>query len=158
MRKKIVVIALVLIAVVAMGGFAEKIGIGAAFGLNALGGLPSSAMLSVKIPQLPILWGVAAQFGAGNFNAGVTADWWLYQQDLGSSIGLYVGPGLYLSLPEPFEIGGRIPIGLNAFPLDFLEVFVELAPALVFFSSDTGVTIPDIRLQGAAGFRFWFDM
>ncbi len=158
MQKKIVIIALVLMAVVAMSGFAETFGVGAAFSLSALGGLPSSAMLSVKIPQMPILWGVAVQFGAGIFNFGLTADWWLYQQDLVSFIGLYVGPGLYMSLPQPFEIGGRVPIGLNAFPLDFLELFVEVAPALVLYSSDAGVTIPNFRLQGAVGIRFWFDM
>ncbi len=158
MQKRIVIIALVLMAVVAMSGFAETLGVGAAFSLTALGGLPSSAMLSVKIPQMPILWGVAAQFGAGNFNLGLTADWWLYQQNLVSFIGLYVGPGLYMSLPQPFEIGGRVPIGLSAFPLDFLELFVEVAPALVLFSSDTVVTIPNFRLQGAVGIRFWFDI
>ncbi len=158
MRKKIVIIALVLVAAVAMSGFADTFGVGAAFGLSGLGGLPQSAMLSLKIPQIPILWGVAAQFGENSFNMGVTADWWLYQQNLVSFIGLYVGPGLYMSLPSPFEIGGRVPIGLNAYPLDFLELFLELAPALVFFSSDSGVTIPNFRLQGAFGFRFWFDL
>ena len=158
MRKKIVIIALILMVVLAVGGFADSFGVGAAWSLSALGGLPNAAMLSVKIPQLPIVWGLAAQFGADNFNFGLTADWWLYQQNLVSFIGLYVGPGLYVSLPQPFEIGGRVPIGLNAFPLDFLELFVEVAPALVLFSSADGVTIPNFRLQAAFGFRFWFDM
>lgn len=158
MRKKIVIIALILMAVLAVGAFADTFGVGAAWSLSALGGLPNAAMLSVKIPQLPIVWGLAAQFGTGDFNLGMTADWWLYQQNLVSFIGLYVGPGLYMSLPQPFEIGGRVPIGLNAFPLDFLELFVEVAPALMFFSSDSGVTIPNFRVQGAVGLRFWFDM
>jgi hypothetical protein len=158
MSKKILVIAFVLAAFVAVSGFADTFGVGAAYGLNAIGGLPSSALLSLKIPQLPVLWGIGAQLGGGGFNLAVTADWWLYQQNLVSFIGLYVGPGLYMSVPEPFEIGGRIPVGINAYPLDFLEVFLELAPAIVFFSSDAGITIPNFRLQGAFGFRFWFDI
>jgi hypothetical protein len=158
MRKKIMIIALILVTVVAMSGFADTFGVGAAFSLNAIGGLPSAAMLSVKVPQLPILWGIGLQLGGGTFNLAMTADWWLYQQNLVSFIGLYVGPGLYLSVPEPFEIGGRVPVGLNAYPLDFLEIFIELAPALVFFSSDAGITIPNFRLQAAFGFRFWFDL
>lgn len=158
MGKKIAIVAVVLMIAVTMAGMADTLGIGAAWSLSALGGLPNSAMLSLKVPQLPILWGVAAQFGAGDFNMGLTADWWLYQQNLVSFIGLYVGPGVYLSLPQPFEIGGRIPIGLNAYPLDFLELFVEIAPAIVLFSSDSGVTIPNFRFQGALGVRFWFDL
>jgi len=158
MRKKILIIALLLIALSAMSVSAATFGVGAAYGLNAIGGLPSAALLSLKVPQVPILWGIGAQLGGGAFNLAVTADWWLYQQKLVSFIGLYVGPGLYMSVPDPFEIGGRIPVGLNAYPLDFLEVFLELAPALVFFSSDAGITIPNFRLQGAFGFRFWFDL
>lgn len=158
MRKKILVIALVLVALTAASATADTFGVGAAYGLNAIGGLPNSALLSVKVPQLPIVWGLGAQLGGGSFNLAVTADWWLYQQNLVSFLGLYVGPGLYMSLPAPFEIGGRVPVGINAYPLDFLEVFLELAPALVLFSSGAGITIPDFRLQGAFGFRFWFDL
>lgn len=158
MRKRVMIIALALILAVGVSGFADTFGVGAAFGISGLGGLPASAMLSLKVPKVPVIWGIAAQFGENSFNMGVTADWWLYQTNLVSFIGLYVGPGLYMSLPQPFEIGGRVPIGLNAYPLDFLELFLEFAPALVFFSSDAGVTIPNFRLQGAFGFRFWFDL
>ncbi|MBU8914245.1 MAG: hypothetical protein KOO61_09505 [Spirochaetales bacterium] len=157
MRRKIVIIALILMVTLAVGGFANMYGVGAAFSLDALGGLPSSAMLSLKVPQLPIMWGVGAQLGGGTFNLAVTADWWLFQQNLVSFIGLYVGPGLYISLPSNFEIGGRIPIGLNAYPLDFLEIFAELAVAHPFWT-EGGLTIPSLRLQAAFGFRFWFDM
>ena len=64
MRKKIVIIALILMVVLAVGGFADMYGVGAAFSLDALGGLPSSAMLSLKVPQLPIMWGVGASLVA----------------------------------------------------------------------------------------------
>ena len=156
MRKKTVIIALVLLAAIAMAGFADTYGIGAAFSLNALGGLPSSALLSIKVPQLPILWGVGANLGSGNFNLALTADWWLFQQNLVSFLNIYAGPGLYLTLPSNFEIGARIPVGINAYPLDFLELFAEIALAHPFWT-EGGLVIPSFRLQAAFGFRFWFD-
>lgn len=157
MRAKIVTLALLLVALLAVGATAETFGVGGAFAIDALGGLPNSAMLSIKVPQLPILWGVGAQLGGGTFNLAMTADWWLYETNLISFIGLYVGPGLYLRLPDNFEIGGRIPVGLNAFPLEFLELFAELAVAHPFWS-EGGLVIPSFRLQGAFGFRFWFNL
>jgi hypothetical protein len=155
--KKIIVIAFVLIVLVGFSASAGTLGIGGAFSMDTVGGLPGGALLSLKIPSIPILWGIAFQTGQDSFNLGLTADWWLYQRQLISFLGLYVGPGLYLTLPDNIEIGGRIPIGLNAYPLDFLELFLELAPTLVFFRQD-GINVPDFGLMGAFGFRFWFNL
>jgi len=157
MKKRVVIIAFVLMAVVAMGSFADTFGIGVAYSINAIGGLPSSALLSLKVPQLPIIWGVGARIGGGAFNLAATADWWLIQQNLVSFLNIYAGPGLYISLPDYFEIGARIPVGLNAYPLDFLEIFAELALAHPFWT-EGGLVIPSFRLQAAFGFRFWFDL
>ncbi|MFW6312591.1 MAG: hypothetical protein ACOC2N_01740 [Spirochaetota bacterium] len=154
--KRIGIIALVLLVAVTIGATAQPFGIGGAFSIDSLGGLPSSAMLSVKVPQLPMLWGVGLQVNENDFNMAFTADWWLYQQNLVSFINLYVGPGLYLSLPNRIEFGGRVPIGINAYPIEVLELFFEVAPTLLFFS-DTGIDIPSFGLQGAFGFRFWFN-
>ena len=154
--KKTWIIALVLLVALAAGASAQTFGVGGAFSIDAFGGLPSSALLSLKLPQLPVLWGIGLQLTENTFNMAFTADWWLYQQNLVSFIGLYVGPGLYLSLPDAIEFGGRVPIGINAYPIDVLELFIEIAPTLLFFS-DTGVQIPSFGLQGAFGFRFWFN-
>jgi len=154
--KRIGLIALVLLVAVTIGATAQTFGIGGAFSIDSLGGLPSSAMLSVKVPQLPMLWGVGLQLSENDFNMAFTADWWLYQQNLVSFLKLYVGPGLYLSLPNRIEFGGRVPIGINAYPIEVLELFLEVAPTLLLFS-DTGIDIPSFGLQGAFGFRFWFN-
>jgi hypothetical protein len=155
--RKTWIIALVLLVVLAFGASAETLGVGGAFSLTALGGLPNSAMLSLKLPSIPFLWGIGAQVGQDTFNLAFTADWWLYQTNLVSFINLYVGPGLYIALPDPLEFGGRIPIGLNAYPIEVLELFLEIAPTLVFVSN-RGITVPDFGLQGAFGFRFWFNI
>lgn len=157
MKRRVVVLAFLLILVAATAGFAETWGVGGAFSIDALGGLPSQAMLSAKFPQLPILWGVGLQVGEDEANLGLTADWWLYTTNLVSFVNLYVGPGLYTALPDPFELGGRVPVGLNAYPVDIFEIFFEIAPTLMLVSDREGINIPDFALQGAFGFRFWFN-
>jgi hypothetical protein len=155
--RKVVLIALAVLVLAAVGASADTWGVGASFGLDPIGGLPQQAMLSVKAPQLPVLWGLGAQVGQDQFNLGVTADWWLYTQNLFSFVNLYVGPGLYAALPDPFELGARVPVGFNAYPVEVFELFLEFAPNLVFVSGREGITIPSFALQGAFGFRFWFN-
>lgn len=150
MNKKVLVIAAVLLMAVAVSGFSASFGIGGAFSLDAMGGLPSSVMLSLKVPQFPVVWGLGWNLAGDSFRLGLTADWWLYSTNLVSFINLYVGPGLYLALPDPFAIGARIPIGFNAFPIDPLELFLEIAPTITF------IPTIDFGLQAAFGFRFWF--
>jgi hypothetical protein len=155
--RKICVLVLVLLVVAGGAAIAQTWGVGASFGIDAVGGLPQQAMLSVKAPQLPVLWGVGLQLGEDQFNMGLTADWWLYQENLFSFVNLYVGPGLYAALPQTLELGGRVPVGLNAYPVDVFELFLEIAPTLVLYSDRSGITIPDFSIQGAFGFRFWFN-
>jgi len=154
--RRILVLSVALLLAVTLGAAAQPLGVGGAFSIDSLGGLPSSAMLSLKVPQVPVVWGIGLQVNQNDFNMAFTADWWLYQEHLVGFLNLYAGPGIYLSLPNRVEAGGRVPIGLNAYPLDFLELFIEIAPTLVLFS-DTGIDIPSFGLQGAFGFRFWFD-
>ena len=155
--KKVIAIAFVLIALSAVAASAGNFGIGGAFSMDVLSTTGGGAMLSLKIPSVPIVWGIALQGGGDNFNLGLTADWWLYQQGLAGALGLYVGPGLYVSLPDNVELGGRVPIGINLYPLNFLELFLEIAPTLVFYNNQ-GIDVPNFGLQGAFGFRFWFNM
>jgi hypothetical protein len=154
--KKTWIIALVLLVAVTLGASAQTFGVGGAFSIDSLGGLPSSALLSVKFPQLPIVWGVGLQLSENVFNMALTADWWLYQENLVSFLNIYVGPGVYAALPDTVELGGRVPIGINAYPIDVLEIFLEIAPTLVVFR-DSGIDVPEFGLQGAFGFRFWFN-
>ncbi len=135
----------------------QEWGVGLSLEVSPLGGLPGSdAMLSVKTPELPITFGVGARLTREEFQFGMTADWILIRENLFSFVNVYVGPGLYLSLPDRLDLGGRVPIGLNAFPAEWLELFLEIAPRLAFIS-DGGIDIPDVGLQSGFGFRFWFE-
>ena len=156
--KKIVLIGIVLMVAFAGTASASTFGVGAAYGLQPIGGLPgSNVMLSVKAPRVPFLLGLGFSLGTNQFELGMTADWWLLQQNLVTFINVYAGPGLYAGIAQSLEVGGRMPIGLNAYPLDFLELFVEVAPTLTVRFSDP-IVFPNFALQGAFGFRFWFNL
>ena len=158
MNKKILVL---FFLVVLAGSFAfaggTNFAIGGEFGLSALGGLPNSALLSVKFPSLPIMFGIGLQLSENVFNMALTMDWWLFHQHLVGIIDLYAGPGIFVALPEPFILGGRIPVGLQIWPLgtSLLELFLEIAPGLTLLDAP-GIQIPRFIIQAGFGFRFWF--
>lgn len=159
------VIALVLgLTMLVVGGtaFAATWGIGGAFGIDFLGGLPTSAMVTAKIPGIPMVIGLG---GGGNNNyvsIGTTIDWWFLDTNLSSALMLYVGPGLYMNLMlangdvQYFALGGRVPIGLHIYPFNFLELFLEVAPSMQIIGQG-GVSFGQFALQGGFGFRFWFN-
>lgn len=155
MRTKALIIAVALLVVVAVPAtFATGIGVSA--GLSPLGGLPgSNVMLSLKLDQLPFLMGVGFVIGQSTFGFGFTADWWALNQNLFSFVNYYIGPGFYLGYSNNLLVGGRLPIGLNIFPVKNLELFLEIAPTLAVRFSDP-IKFPEFGLQGAFGLRFWF--
>lgn len=135
-------------------------GIGASYNLNFLDSATPGAALTFKLDNLPLI-SIAGRFGSNLLSLGLTADWWLYQQALGgTSVNLYAGVGGYGSLTmfgnNAYLDGGvRVPIGINIFPVKFLELFVEIAPALGITLSDP-IVFPNFGVQGAFGLRFWF--
>lgn len=122
--------------------------------LAGAGGLPMSAMLLLHIPQVPLMFGI----GVSNPLAlAVTADYWAAHGNLGSVFSWYAGIGGYLAVDlgpsGTITAGGRIPIGLQAWPVgSVLELFIEIAPAVGIVLVPTGF---DWHFQGAVGLRFW---
>lgn len=155
MKKKVIVVAALLFVVVATSGY--SIGIGGAFGLQPVGGLPgSNVMLSAKFDELPFLMGLGFALGQNQFELGFTADWWFLQQNLINFINIYAGPGAYLGIAQALELGVRVPVGLNIYPINVLELFLEIAPTITVQFADP-IVFPKFALQGAFGFRFWFN-
>lgn len=155
MKTKALVIAIVLLIAVAVPAtFATGVGVSA--GLQPLGGLPgSNLMLSLKIDQIPFLMGIGFSIGQERFAFGFTADWWALNQNLFSFVNYYLGPGLYLGYANSLLVGGRLPVGLNIFPVKNLELFLEVAPTLAVGIGNT-IDFPVFGIQGAFGLRFWF--
>ncbi|MBP7263854.1 MAG: hypothetical protein KBB32_06735 [Spirochaetia bacterium] len=155
MRTRTIIIALALILLVAVPS-SFGLGIGAAFGLQPLNGLPgSNVMLSLKLSELPFLMGVGFTLGEAQTAFGFTADWWMANDNLFSFFNYYIGLGFYLGYSQNLLLGGRLPIGLNVFPIKNLELFLEIAPTLAAEFGDP-IRFPAFGVQGAFGLRFWF--
>ena len=118
------------------------------------GGLPMAAMLMFHVPQLPLMFGVGITTTPA---VGVTVDYWAAQGHIESVFDWYVGIGGYLTVsfasPASISAGGRIPFGLQAWPIgEVLELFLEITPAVGVSVVPTGF---DWHLQGAVGLRVW---
>jgi hypothetical protein len=118
------------------------------------GGLPVSAMLTFHIPQVPLMFGIGV---SSPIALAATVDYWAAHGSLSSIFTWYAGIGGYLALDlgpaATLTAGGRIPIGLQAWPVgQVLEVFIEIAPAVGVVLVPTGF---EWHLQGAIGLRFW---
>ena len=157
--KRILVIVCALMLAAATGAFAAKSSGFAIGGEGSLyfvgsGGLPTYAMLTIHLPQFPLMIGVGI---TSSVAIGLTADYWLAHGNLISIFDWYAGVGGYLALDPnggSVALGGRIPLGIQIWPFgQIFEIFVEVAPAVGFSISPTGF---DWHLQGALGFRFWF--
>ncbi|MEM5948519.1 hypothetical protein WKV44_08175 [Spirochaetia bacterium 38H-sp] len=156
-------IALIMVLVLILSGMSiSAFGIGIAAGLEPLGGLPGSNMLlSIKPDGSPLLWGVGFTFGENLVSLGITGDYWFANEPLIGFLNYYIGLGFYFGYTNvndsnSVQLGGRIPIGLNVFPVSPLELFLEITPTLTQVISDPFV-FPNFSfgLQGAIGLRLW---
>jgi hypothetical protein len=141
----------------------DQLGIGIIGGgyINFSGGNHSGgAGLSLKVPNVPIFWA----FYLPSFNPlslGISGDHYLAEGVLVSDINLhwFAGLGGWLNLGGFdsnlwLSLGARVPLGLSWHIVDFLEVFLNVAPSL-------GLQItPSPGFYGflpvELGVRFWF--
>lgn len=160
MKSKVLILALALTLFTAFSAFAFKAAIGGEFAFSGLGsGLPgSSALISFRLPKFPAVFGIGGTIAAngGQSELALLADWWLASGHLVGFVNYYVGPGVFANFASSGAYAGlRIPVGLNAFPIKPLELFVEIAPSF-------GIIMPDAvnfgwsGFQTGFGFRFWF--
>jgi hypothetical protein len=157
MKKKVLVLALLLTLFTVFSASAYTAAIGGEFALKIGDGLPNSALLSFRLPKFPAVFGLGLTVsnGGGQASFVLLADWWLAQGNLVSFVNYYVGPGLFVSISNSAMLGIRVPVGLNAFPIKPLELFIEFAPAITLLAP-SGISIPQWGLQAGFGFRFWF--
>ena len=115
--------------------------------------------LSLKVPKVPIFWGINLHITDSVFSLGVTGDKYFVDSKLLSEIKLnwYLGLGAYGGISfseEPsFTVGLRVPIGLSWQPVPIFELFLDIAPSL-------GFTINPIHFPSGGfpiefGFRLW---
>jgi hypothetical protein len=79
-------------------------------------------------------------------------DYWLVNPVNDGILSYFVGIGAYCAMAtagstSTFNLGGRIPLGLQLFPFDPLEVFLEVSPMIIF------VPTIDWKVSVRLGFR-----
>lgn len=158
--KKIILPVLLLCAAAAIS--AQGIGIqgGPAIGIMDNGTTEASFAEDVAITfrfteTSPFVFGLSESNGLKRF--AVFADFWLINKPLTETFNLYAGAGAYAGAaisPFRFSVGGRIPIGVNAFFLnDFIEPYAQIVPSAGFaFGSGGGL---QVSIPVNIGIRFW---
>ena len=167
MKKLIMVIALA--AIVATGtAFADHpdgwgIGVMGSYDMGFIGGYHGNygPALSIKFPKLPVYWGIGMGFGWHGFRLGVTGDYYIIDKTFAPDIGLgwYFGVGGFVNMHfwsgwGGIDFGVRVPVGLSWMPINWLELFIDIAPSLgVGIYNGAGFYF---GLPLGIGARFWF--
>ena len=156
MKKLIAVMVLgILIGTASIFAFGIGVQGGGGYGFGGSGYVIGGGALTFKLDSSP--WVFAVDGGWNRIS--ISADQWFINKPFASPFNFFVGWGIYVGMGysggNMLAVGGRIPIGINAFFLDgMLEPYFQIVPSI-------GVSaIPgfDIDLGAAAnlGFRFWF--
>lgn len=157
-KGKIFILGILLSSFVAFNAFAYTAAIGGEFALKVGDGLPNSTLLSFRISKFAPVFGLGASIpgDGGQSSFVLLADWWLATGNLVGFVNYYVGPGIFMAVSNSAQFGLRVPVGLSAFPIAPLELFIELAPAAYLVDSSGSIVIPNFGLQSGFGFRIWF--
>jgi hypothetical protein len=171
--KKILVVVLVLFLTITAGTFADHpsgTGIGINFRYDVGGGGVGPA-LSLKLKPVPVYWGISLGINKDWFGLNVAGDYYFIDKSLIPEIklGWYLGVGGYVGMwfwqdnyrpgwatgnsAMSLALGARLPVGLTWQPLDFLEVFFDVAPRLGL--SVLPVHFPDWGVDFDLGVRLW---
>ncbi len=148
---KVAIVLVILLALAAAGASAKSKG-GLRLGLEF--GNPDAVLI---IRPAPFDFKIGYDFEAGNEYLFLSADYRIISgYQLVDFLHFFMGVGAYTNIhfdPGDFNLGGRIPVGLQVFLIDnVLELFLEVAltvgfvPGLKF--------LPDRWPQGYIGFTF----
>jgi hypothetical protein len=146
------------------------LGVGGLFSRSFSETSENNGALSLKIPQVPIHWGIAFAGDTDNdyFSVSLTGDvtmkssYWVRE----IKFGYFVRLGAYgrfsvLNDDFGFSAGARLPIGVQAvFFNNFLELFIDVAPTLGIGTANYAhfgkFYFPDWSIPVELGIRVWF--
>ena len=173
--KKLILVLLIGLSL-GTAAFADHEGLG--IGIVGGGGWSGTGMgnvgLSLKIPDLPVFWGIYFPFyyGGSFFGLGITGDYYIFDSNLTSKeltnedgmykfrLDWYLGVGGFFSFRAwkgggDFDFGIRVPVGLSWHIIRQLEMFLGLYPGLgIHLGNDYWWPVyPIIGLE--IGLRLW---
>lgn len=145
MIKKLVIISILFLTLLMPSALFAEMGIGIVLG--------EPTGLTFKTDNLAI--GIGWSFASTNDRIDATIDWWLINDHLVEMFDWYLGAGAKVRLnlnqnTDTFNIGLRIPVGIQWWPAKELEVFGEIAPGLLLFPST------DFDVSAGIGLRYYF--
>lgn len=92
--------------------------------------------LTLRYSSFPVL-GIEWNMLPNSSILGMSIDWWVVNQPLGGIFSYYIGVGGYAAINTAgvvniFTFGGRVPLGLQVYPIEPLEIFLEASPMIIF--------------------------
>jgi hypothetical protein len=164
MRKTTLVLCLAALALgTAFADHPDTMGIGLVAGGNyGSSGAGSDIGLALKLPNMPIYWGLSARLSTWGIGIGATGDYYFIDDNLlkeGSfaldwflGVGGYARLGFWLS-GMAASVGARVPVGLSWHITPEFELWLGLAPSLGL--SISPLNFPDWSVPGELGIRMW---
>ncbi len=162
MKKKLILLILVLLLVFSSGTvFAQKyngVALGLGYTANPYGYRWGGGMITFHVPQSALVFDLYPYVGWGGFGMTLSGDLWLIRDTISGPFAWYLGPGIWIDFGLGYAfglgIGGRLAVGLQLWPLDRLEIFLEAAPGLgIQILPSIGFAWP---VPISLGFRWWF--
>jgi hypothetical protein len=158
MHKKLVIVVLSL-ALISGAAFASGpgglsgIGVFGSFGGSTTGSTGGGVGLSLKFGSFPVL-GIQYDL-SGNGRLALACDYYVIDaQGLAGPLSFYLGVGAFGGLsfgtPASFDLGLRIPVGLQLWPVSKLEIFLAGVPIVRFIPTVT------LGIGGEVGLRVHF--
>ena len=142
----------------------DGLGIGVLWGGSAYSGnFNNNVALSLKLPSVPIFWGIRLGLGSEHFWLGLQGDYYFLGGELIPTLSWFLGLGGYINAwfgdAAAIGFGVRLPIGLTWQPINVFELFLNLAPQLggrIHTYGDGGFSFPHGGFFGfEIGLRFW---
>ena len=155
MKKKL----LVVFAVLFIGTAADlsALGIGIQFNSNALDLFGYYPSITFKLNDSPFVFAANGYILTNQLGFGLTADMWVLEKEITGSLNWFLGWGLYgniwLGNTLWLGAGGRIPVGLSLRPVDFLELYLQVAGQI---GVQTHGSFISWGVPVGLGIRFWF--
>jgi len=136
--KKILIVGLLLV-LLATGTAAARNQLGIGVYGNIVGngaGAGGGFGLTIRMATFPVI-GVEWNFLYLSSMIGASLDWWFLNLPITEAFSYYIGVGGYASITtadpvSTLNFGARLPIGLQVFPIEQLELFAEGTPMLTF--------------------------
>jgi hypothetical protein len=154
MKKKVLV---VLIALCLGGGASlyalPSIGIYGTYMGDTTGGYTSGIGLTAKFGEFPVI-GLKYNLNSNYTSLGLSCDYMIIDKmallsplDFDLGIGAFIGLGIGGNNLD-FNIGARIPFGLQLFVASKIEIYLNLVPLVYFYPN------PNLAFGGELGIRF----